>query len=408
FPRPLLSGPDMAFLNSKVLFRCFAISSSAPVMYQLLRNGSSLINTRVDLKGNQTVWLLPVSSKDSCPKNLVFAAPASGTRVIPDPSPPVAFEGSRIVLSCNASRGSHLSYTWFFNSREVPPSTAAYLIHGNEIVIERATPEHAGGYYCTAWSTVQNTRRFSTSTEVQVTIKGEYCIDVPPSDKWISFFLFKDGASYQANVTCWCTRGSPPVNFSLYLDDRNIETVTATESLVLFPVISFFSFSHPVSVGGNVKVELTYLYTATTKLAAAMLRCHISRGTFPHISWLLNGSTLPSESHAIPQTHFLLPHFHFHDQRQTLILTKLDPQDSGYFRCRVRDSYDDSAPWLESSAVLVQVTGEEMRRKGVRTENTKIVQAEDSLLSSNKVQQVICKLQKHDTIPLQVFRNAPR
>lgn len=131
------------------------------------------------------VWLLPVSSKDSCSKNLVFAAPASGTRVIPDPSPPVAFEGSRIVLSCNASRGSHLSYTWFFNSREVPPSTAAYLIHGNEIIIERATPEHAGGYYCTAWSTVQNTRRFSTSTEVQVTIKGEYCIDVPPSDKWV-------------------------------------------------------------------------------------------------------------------------------------------------------------------------------------------------------------------------------
>ncbi|XP_078800112.1 Fc receptor-like protein 5 isoform X2 [Oryzias latipes] len=390
FPRPLLSGPDMAFLNSKVLFRCFAISSSAPVMYQLLRNGSSLINTRVDLKGNQTAqFALKVTAASGGSYRCVVTAggrarvsneirlttvtPASGTRVIPDPSPPVAFEGSRIVLSCNASRGSHLSYTWFFNSREVPPSTAAYLIHGNEIIIERATPEHAGGYYCTAWSTVQNTRRFSTSTEVQVTIKA--FISKPK----ISFFLFKDGASYQANVTCWCTRGSPPVNFSLYLDDRNIETVTATESLAAWFRVDAFPgldmgearcrvktelqqlMSEPVSlevvpVGGNVKVELIYLYTATTKLAAAMLRCHISRGTFPYISWLLNGSTLPSESHANPQTHFLLPHFHIHDQRQTLILSKLDPQDSGYFRCRVRDSYDDSAPWLESSAVLVQVT----------------------------------------------------
>lgn len=111
------------------------------------------------------------------------------------------------------------------------------------------------------------------------------------------------------------------------------------------------------------KVELTYLYTAKAKLAAARLRCHLSRGTFPHISWLLNGSAVPSESWANPQTPLLLPHFNFYDQRQTLILTKLGPEGSGYYRCRARNSYDDSAPWLESSSVLVQVTGEEMRRK---------------------------------------------
>ncbi|KAF6739091.1 Fc receptor-like protein 5 [Oryzias melastigma] len=383
FPRPLLSGPDGAFLNSKVPFRCFAISSSAPVMYQLMRNSSSLISTLVDLKGNQTAqFTLKITgasggsyrcvvtaggrTRVSNEIKLTIVTPPSGTRVTSDPSPPVAFEGSRVVLSCNVSRGSHLSYTWFFNRREVPHS-------GNKIVIERASPEHAGRYYCTAWSTVQNTRRFSTSTEVKVTIKA--FISKPK----ISFFLFKDGTKYQANVTCWSLKGSPPVNFSLYVDDRNIETVTATESLAAWFQVDAFPgldmgearcrvktelqemMSEPVSlevvpVGGNVKVELTYLYTAKAKLAAATLRCHLSRGTFPHISWLLNGSAVPSESWANPQTPLLLPHFNFYDQRQTLILTKLGPEGSGYYRCRARNSYDDSAPWLESSSVLVQVT----------------------------------------------------
>ncbi|RVE75804.1 hypothetical protein OJAV_G00002100 [Oryzias javanicus] len=330
FPRPLLSGPDLAFLNSEVAFRCFAISSSAPVMYQLMRNSRSLISTRVDLKGNQTAqFTLKITgasggsyrcvvtaggrTRVSNAIKLTIVTPPSGTTVTSDPSPPVAFEGSRIVLSCNVSRGSHLSYTWFFNRREVPHSDTTFLIRGNKIVVERASPQHAGRYYCIVWSTVQNTRRFSTSTEVQVTIKA--FISKPK----ISFFLFKDRTKYQANVTCWSLKGSPPVNFSFYLDDRNIETVTATESLAAWFQVDAFPgldmgearcrvktelqemMSEPVSlevvpVGGNVKVELNYLYTAKAKLAAA--------------------------------------------------------------RLRARDSYDDSAPWLESSSVLVQVTDE--------------------------------------------------
>lgn len=38
-------------------------------------------------------------------------------------------------------------------------------------------------------------------------------------------------------MTCWLTRGSPPVNFSLSLDDKAVGSVTATESLAAwFPV----------------------------------------------------------------------------------------------------------------------------------------------------------------------------
>lgn len=38
-------------------------------------------------------------------------------------------------------------------------------------------------------------------------------------------------------MTCWSTRGSPPVNISLLLDDKEVGSVTLTESLVAwFPV----------------------------------------------------------------------------------------------------------------------------------------------------------------------------
>lgn len=53
----------------------------------------------------------------------------------------------------------------------------------------------------------------------------------------ISFYISKEGASHRGNVTCWSTRGSPPVNISLLLDDKEVGSVTATESLAAwFPV----------------------------------------------------------------------------------------------------------------------------------------------------------------------------
>lgn len=100
-------------------------------------------------------------------------APASNTRVTSDPFPPVAHEGSRIELSCSVAKGSHLVYTWFFNRKELTSLTSPLLVlTGNTLVIEKVAPEHAGYYSCMAWSRVQDTRRFSSSTEVLVTVKG--------------------------------------------------------------------------------------------------------------------------------------------------------------------------------------------------------------------------------------------
>ncbi|XP_054460459.1 brother of CDO isoform X2 [Anoplopoma fimbria] len=388
--RLVMTGPDMAYLGSRVAFRCFAPDSSLPVTYELMRGGIP-INTVADLQGDQVAsFNLKVAAMSegsyhckattqgstgvSSSIKLTVVTPASNTRVTSEPFPPVTYEGSRIVLSCSVAKGSHLFYSWFFNKKEVTSLTSPLLLlTGNKLVMEEVTPEHAGYYSCMAWSRVQDTRRFSSSSEVKVTVK------VHVSKPRISFFISKEGASPHGNMTCWSTRGSPPVNISLLVDDKEVESVTAAESLIAwFPVAMVPGqdmgvarcrvktevqelMSEPVTlemvpVGGDVKVEVEYLYSADSKLVAAKLSCQISKGTFPYVSWLLNNSGLPSDTHL----DFIIPPVQYHgaltDCRRTLVLAKLGPEESGYYRCRARDSYNESGPWVESEAVLVRVT----------------------------------------------------
>lgn len=108
-------------------------------------------------------------------------------------------------------------------------------------------------------------------------------------------------------------------------------------------------------------MEVDYLYGVDSTLAAARLSCRIGRGTFPHVSWLLNASVLPSETPVdTPQP--LLSHYGLAHNGRTLFLTRMGAEESGYYRCRARDSYDGSRPWLESEAVLVRATGDQINK----------------------------------------------
>lgn len=51
----MLTGPDMAYVGTRVAFRCIASNSSPPVTYELVRDGGVLIATDTDLEGDQPV-----------------------------------------------------------------------------------------------------------------------------------------------------------------------------------------------------------------------------------------------------------------------------------------------------------------------------------------------------------------
>ncbi|XP_071245815.1 Fc receptor-like protein 5 isoform X4 [Salvelinus alpinus] len=391
-PSPILIGPDKAYLNSKVVFQCRSPGSPPPNTYELLKDGNHLVATSNDLQDDQSAMFflkISVTSEGSyhCrvtaggnmglsgTVRLQVVIPVSGTMVTSDPDPPILYEGLRLTLTCDVTKGSHLSYTWFYNRQEVTSSPTSPLTPlllwpvGNTLVVERVTTKHAGNYSCIAGTRMQTNSRFSSSREVTVRIK--VYLSVPQ----ISFTISKEGLSYHGNVTCRSSRGTPPVTFYLFLDDKEVGSDVATESLVAwFPVAMVPGrdmgavrcavesdaqrlTSRPltlvvVPVGGSPKVDVEYLYRVDSKMAAARLQCLLSLGTFPFFSWSLNGSLLlhPSEGDSSHPSHALA------DGGRTLFLTEITLEDSGYYRCRARDSYDVTSAWVESQPVLVQVT----------------------------------------------------
>ncbi|XP_057700674.1 Fc receptor-like protein 5 isoform X2 [Corythoichthys intestinalis] len=386
---PVLNGPDMAYLGSEVVFQCMAPDSFLPVTYELRRDGL-LIDMREHHHEKRPAFFSQKATAHSeglynCEAKtegitqvsnsirLSVVIPPRHTRITTDPFPAILYEGSRLVLNCEVASGSHLSYTWFFNRMQITSFTSQQLhVTGNKLVIERVTPKHAGYYSCMAWSRVRDVQSISSSSEVKVAVKAYL---LKPE---ISLSIFKEGTSYRGNVTCWSSRGTPPVNFSLLLDDKVVASVLTSDSASAWFSIDVVPgldmgvvrccvnsevqqlMSEPltlevVPVGGDVNVEVEYLYSSNSKPAAARLTCHISRGSFPLISWLHNDSTLLSETQMSLQIQNIWPQYALIDWKRTLILAKLRHEESGYYRCRARDSYDESAAWLESGAVLIQV-----------------------------------------------------
>lgn len=388
FPSPVLTGPDKAYLGSKVMFQCIVPGATLPITYNLLREGKEVVAPRMDVSQAATFSLkIAMSSAGSyhCEASageltassgtvhLQVVIPVSGASVTPDPSPPVMYEGSRLILRCDVTRGSHLSYTWFFNKQEVMSSALPSLrLSGNVLVVDEVTQVHAGSYSCVAGTKMRTNSRFSSSGELQVTVKVFFSVPM------ISLSVSKEGRDYVGNVTCRSSKGSPPVTFHLLLDGEERTFVEATESLVaVFPVAIVPGrdmgvarclaqsevqqlLSDPlnlevVPVGGRAEVEVDYLYRADYKMDAVKLQCLLSRGTFPFFSWSLNNSVLSPDGDTESHTHsHTPPRYTITDAGRTLLLPDLAAKESGYYRCRARDSYDETSPWVESVAVLVQ------------------------------------------------------
>jgi len=93
-------------------------------------------------------------------------------------------------------------------------------------------------------------------------------------------------------------------------------------------------------------------------MVGAQLHCLPSNGTFPTFQWLLNNSLLSVNIHPRPHLDGAIPSYALMDGGRTLVLSKMDPGESGSYQCRVRDSFDNSSAWFESPAVQVRMIGE--------------------------------------------------
>ncbi|TSL68213.1 Transmembrane channel-like protein 7 [Bagarius yarrelli] len=289
--------------------------------------------------------------------------PVQGVSLIPEPNPPVLYEGAGFNLSCTAKKGTHLNYSWFQNEREVTSPSTLYRFVGNMLTVDTADERHAGSYICMARNMVRNRTRTSSSKKVTVMVKKH--LAAPR----LAFTLFHNGSSYYANISCRLAYGSPPVMFQLLLNEKlvGVQHLDLLEAWFYQPVTvgldigtlrciaendiqQLLSNSINLEVApvtGPAHVQVEYLHRVDSVTAAALLQCQITAGTFPVFLWLFNGSTIPLEANSRT----------FIQHGQFLVITHISVGNLGYYSCRARDSFDSDSSWVKSEEVLVKMTG---------------------------------------------------
>ncbi|XP_067243740.1 Fc receptor-like protein 5 isoform X2 [Chanodichthys erythropterus] len=372
--KPVLSGPSKAYLRSRVQFHCEVPGWSSPLTFELRKDTGDLIGAENNIKvsftlqvteGSEGTYYCRVTAEGQTSNAIQFhvVIPVVGASLSSDPDPPVLYEGEKLTLRCLVRKGTHLSFTWYHDKQEVNTYSDLYRLSEDALTVDEASEWHAGTYSCTAHNQMEVNPRFSSSQILHVIVKNH--ISTPK----LSFTVFFNGSSLMANVSCRLTRGSPPVTFSLLVDglEADVKRLDSLESWSVLPVsvgldkgaaqckaqtdtqqltsdpVRLHVGEQKIPVGGAVRVIVTYLYDDDSVVAAARLKCVPSRGTFPTFSWFLNRSSLPPEGDA----HVVM------QNGQILVLTDIS---SSYYRCRARDSFNDSSIWVESEDIFIQKT----------------------------------------------------
>lgn len=92
----------------------------------------------------------------------------------------------------------------------------------------------------------------------------------------ISFSVHKEGTGYHGNVTCWSTRGSPPVNFYLLLDGKEVDSATAAQTLAAWFLVVVVPELDMGEARCRVKTENQDLTSEPVNLEVGMKMCEWS------------------------------------------------------------------------------------------------------------------------------------
>ncbi|XP_077100074.1 Fc receptor-like protein 5 isoform X2 [Siphateles boraxobius] len=367
--KPVLTGPSKAYLRSQVQFHCEVPGWTSPLTFELRKDTGDLIRAENNIKatfhlqvteGSEGKYYCGVTGGQTS-NSIQFhvVTPVIGASVSSDPDPPILYEGHKFSLRCLVRKGTHLSFTWHHDQQQVNASSDIYRLSGDALTVDTASERHAGTYACTAQNMMEVNPRFSSSRSLHVIVK-KYI-----STLKLSFVVFSNDSSLMANISCRLARGSPPVTFSLLVNglETDVKRVDSLEFWSVRPVSLRLDMGlaqckaqaetqqllsdpvplHVVPVGGALRVMVKYLYDVDAVTTAARLTCFPDRGTFPTFSWSLNRSSLPPEGDA----HLVM------QNGQILFLTDVS---SGYYRCRARDSFNDSSIWVESEDFFIQKT----------------------------------------------------
>ncbi|XP_062412149.1 Fc receptor-like protein 3 isoform X1 [Sardina pilchardus] len=266
--------------------------------------------------------------------------PVAGVYILSDPPSKEIFEGMTLRLVCNITKGSHVSYKWFFNGKPLGDATPP-----NTLTIHNTTVNDSGGYVCIGSSTVNNISVNLSNSSKTITIKE--IVSVPS----VSFTVVKESSgNFSARITCRSFRGTPPITFTLLNNSQKIgDNITKHLSLTFIVPIyldqhmgtficqawngyinqnSFPMHLQAETVGGASMTTYEHM-DDNFQVTGLELCCQVERGTFPHYIWFHNNTplTMRGRSHVLSA------------DNSTLFFT-LDPSIFGEFHCQAFNSFD--------------------------------------------------------------------
>ncbi|XDV51099.1 hypothetical protein PO909_020045, partial [Leuciscus waleckii] len=318
--KPVLTGPSKAYLRSQVQFHCEVPGWASPLTFELRKDTGDLIRAEHNVKvtfrlqvteGSEGKYYCGVTEGQTS-NSIQFhvVTPVSGVSLSSDPDPPVRYEGQKFTLRCLVRKGTHLSFTWYHDQQEVNASSDHYRLSGDALTVDAASERHDGTYSCTAQNMMEDNPRYSSSRNLRVIVK-KYM-----STLKLSFTVFWNGSSLMANISCRLVRGSPPVTFSLLVNGLEMD-VKHMDSLEFWSV-------WPVSLGLDTGLAQCKAQAETQQLLSDPVPLHVE-----------------GDAHVVMQN------------GRILFLTDIS---SGYYRCRARDSFNDSSIWVESEDIFIQKT----------------------------------------------------
>ncbi|XP_031430773.1 Fc receptor-like protein 5 isoform X3 [Clupea harengus] len=327
---PILRGPATALRKSIVDFHCMVErdrDDDRNLFYELYKVNdtqskgmfSTLDNDQPEAKF--PVWIKPthegyyyckasvqnrseVMPTYSSHHYLAVIEPVEGAHVRSDPSPHELFEGTTLRLSCSITKGSHVSYTWFFNGRPVVDGIAQ-----NTMSVHNTTITDSGDYVCFASNAVENTSIYTSNSSTSITIK-----EIPREVK-VSFTVVKErDGHYWAQVVCRSVGGTPPITFALFnnsegIDEQNTEHLNATFLVPIdldqhmgelmcqasngkTPQHSSPMRLEAVRVGGALVMTYERIMDDNFQVIRLQFHCQVERGTLPLYRWFLNNVPL--------------------------------------------------------------------------------------------------------------------
>ncbi|XP_059001585.1 Fc receptor-like protein 5 isoform X1 [Mustela lutreola] len=204
---------------------CEAKTGSYPIEYQFLHEEVVLRKTKVTFRETATFQLYlkaehsgtyfctadnGLGIRRSQPVSLSVTVPVSRPVLTLSPPGPRAVEGDRLMLSCQAQRGSPRILYQFYRG-DVPLGSSSAPSAGGDSFSVTLTAEHSGTYFCTADNGFGPQRSDPKSLSVTVPASRPVLTLRAPRTRAV--------VGDMVELRCEAQRGSPPILYRFYHED---------------------------------------------------------------------------------------------------------------------------------------------------------------------------------------------